>query len=108
MEIDDKKAYTEKMKGFHLPFYIHEKNARIPEDNPGQRYKVKKHKIPFSDVKKVVQEIREKREKEKYDKMMEQNEKYLRKMKFIQKTHDRLRHDKLKKIVEERKEIQSY
>jgi len=38
---------------------------------------------------------------------MEANEKYLKKMKFIQKTHDRLRHEKLKKIIEERKQSES-
>ncbi|CDW77792.1 UNKNOWN [Stylonychia lemnae] len=107
MELDIPQAYQKKLKGFHLPFFIHEKYERIPEDDPGQRYKVRFKKIPFSDVKKVVQEIREKREKDKNDKMMEQNEKYIRKMKFIQKTHDRLRQEKLKKIVEERKLIES-
>lgn len=62
---------------------MHEKYERIPEDDPGKKYKIRFKKIPFSDVKKVVQEIRDKREKDKYEKMMEQNEKYIRKMKFI-------------------------
>jgi hypothetical protein len=48
-------------------------------------------KIPFADVKKMVAEIREKREREKEKKMMEANEDYLRKMKYIEKTHDILR-----------------
>lgn len=82
---------------------MHEKFERIPEDDPGNRYKIRSKKIPFSDVRKVVEEIRDKREKDKHDKMMDANEKYIRKMKFIQKTHDRLRQEKLKKIIEERK-----
>jgi hypothetical protein len=39
----------------------------------------------------VVEEIRDKRERDKLSKLMAQNDKYLRKMKFIEKTHDRLR-----------------
>ena len=86
---------------------MHERMDRLSENDIGKKYKVRFKKIPFSDVKKVVQEIREKREKDKYDKMMMQNEEYIRKMKFIQKTHDRLRQEKLKKIVEERKILHS-
>eukprot|EP00347_Sterkiella_histriomuscorum_P016688 403352238 len=107
MELDNSQAYQKKLKGFHMPFFMHDKYERIPEDDPGKRYKIRFKKIPFSDVKKVVQEIRDKREKDKNEKTMEQNEQYLRKMKFIQKTHDRLRHEKLKKIVEERKILES-
>ena len=54
MEIDDPKAYQKKLKGYHLPFFMHEKYERIPEDDPGNRYKVRFKKIPFSDVRKVV------------------------------------------------------
>ena len=39
--------------------------------------------------------------------MRKENEDYLKKMKFIQKTHDRLRQEKLKKIVEERKKMET-
>ena len=85
------KAYTAKVKGFHNPFHIHEKLSRIPEDDIGHKYKIRNKKVPFSDVKKIVQEIRDKREKDKYEQMMEANEKYIRKMKYIQKTHDILR-----------------
>lgn len=65
MELDDKEAYQKKMKGFHLPFYMHEKLSRIPDDDPANKYKVRFKKIPFSDVRKVVEEIRDKREKDK-------------------------------------------
>jgi len=83
MEIDDKKAYKSKIKGYHMPFFMHEKYERIPENDPGNRYKIRNKKIPFMEVKKVVQEIRDKREKEKDEKMRKENEDYLKKMKFI-------------------------
>ena len=54
MEIDDLKAYQSKIKGYHMPFFMHEKYERIPENDPGHRYKVRYKKIPFSEVKKVV------------------------------------------------------
>lgn len=54
MELDYPEIYQKKLKGFHLPFFIHDKYERIPEDDPGHRYKVRFKKIPFSDVKKVV------------------------------------------------------
>jgi len=66
-----------------LAFNIRDKKSRVPEDDPGHRYKVKHKKIPFSDVKKMVEEIREKREKEKNDKLREENDKYFRRMKYI-------------------------
>jgi len=47
MEIDDFKAYQKKLQGYHLPFYMHEKYERIPEDDPGNRYKVRGKKMPF-------------------------------------------------------------
>ena len=90
------------MKGYHIPFHLHDKYTRIPEDDIANRYKIKLKKIPFQDVRRAVQEIKEKREREEQKRLMEQNEKYLKKMRFIQKTHDRLRQEKLKKIVEER------
>ena len=37
---------------------------------------------------------------------MEENQKYLQKMKYIKKTHNLLRQEKLKKIVEERKKYE--
>lgn len=55
----------------------------------------------------MVQEIRDKREKEKNEKMLIANEKYFRKMKYIQKTHDKLRQEKLQKIIEERNKNES-
>ncbi len=67
MEIDDFKAYQKKLQGYHLPFYMHEKYERIPEDDPGNRYKVRGKKMPFQEVKKMVQEIRDKREKDRQD-----------------------------------------
>lgn len=85
-----------------MPFYLHEK-ARNDGDDAGAGYKARNVKKPFSDVKKIVAEIREKREREKIEKEMALNEKYVRKMKYIQQTHDRLRQEKLKKIIEERK-----
>lgn len=54
MELDDQRSYQSKLKGFHLPFFMHEKYERIPEDDPGQKYKIRNKKLPFSDVKKVV------------------------------------------------------
>ena len=50
----------------------------------------------------MVKEIKEKREKDKEEKLREENEKYERKMKYIQNTHDKLRQEKLHKIIEER------
>ena len=83
MEIDDLKTYQGKIKGYHMPFFMHEKYERIPESDPGHRYKVRYKKIPFSEVKKVVQEIRDKRERDKDERMRKENEDYLKKMKFI-------------------------
>ena len=86
-----------------MPFYLHDKATRVEEDDIGHNYKVKNKKLPFSDVKKIVADIRDKRERDRMQKEMAMNEKYLRKMKYIQQTHDRLRQEKLKKIIEERK-----
>lgn len=98
--MDDQNLYKQKIKGFNLAFSIREKYERIPEDDPGHRYKVKNKKVAFAEVKKLVKQIREKREKAKQDKMMEANEQYMKKMRYIQKVHDQLRQVKLKKIIE--------
>lgn len=84
MELDDAKAYSNKIKGFHVGFYMNDKFTRVPHDDLGHKYKVRHRKKAFADVKKVVTEIREKREKDRLDKIMETNEKYIRKMKYIQ------------------------
>ena len=54
MGVDDKRIYMKKMKGFHLPFYLHDKNPRIPDNDPGHRYKIRNKKVPFSDVRRIV------------------------------------------------------
>lgn len=66
------------MRGYCIPFSMKDKYERIPEDDPGHRYKVKRQKIPFSEVKKAVSEIREKREKERQQKNQQANERYLK------------------------------
>lgn len=65
LEFEDPNVYRKKIKGFSLAFHIKGKNYRIPDDDPAHKYKVRYKKIPFSDVKKMVQEIRDKRENEK-------------------------------------------
>ena len=83
LEIDDLRQYQSKMKGFHMPFYLHDKATRVEDDDIGHNYKVKNKKLPFSDVKKIVADIRDKRERDRMQKEMAVNEKYLRKMKYI-------------------------
>ena len=50
---------------------MHEKLTRIPDDDPANKYKIRFKKIPFSDVRKVVEEIRVKRENDKQEKIIE-------------------------------------
>lgn len=76
--------FRQKIKGYCLAFNIRDKYERISKDDIGSRYKVKNKKHDFNDVKKVVQEIREKRERDLYIKNMDANKKYLRQMKYIE------------------------
>ena len=62
----------------------------MPKD-VGKNYIIRKKRIPFSDVKRMVKEIRDKREKDKNEKLKLVEEKYQKKMKFIEKTHEKLR-----------------
>lgn len=61
----DPNYYRKKTKGFTLPFNIRDKSMRIPEDDLANRYKVRNKKHPFANVKELVKEIRDQREKKK-------------------------------------------
>ena len=100
MEIDHKKEMRSKIHGYHLAFNTHMPQDTWNEGVIGFKYKIKNKKIPFSDVKKQVADIREKREREKERKLQEENKKYLKRMKYIQNTHDKLRQEKLAKLVD--------
>lgn len=60
------------MKGFHNPFNIVGTYTRIPADDLGHRYKVKK-KVPFSDVRAQMDQIRKARDDAKKKKEDEEN-----------------------------------
>ena len=74
MQIDDFQSYKKKIKGYCLAFSLHEK----VKEEQGTGYKVRAKKIPFKEVKKMVQEIKIKREREREQKAMEANMKYLK------------------------------
>lgn len=102
MCIDNPNEYRKMMKGYNIPFNMREKYTRVDDDDIAHKYKVRYKKIPFSDVKKMVQDIRDKREAKKQKAVEEANERYLKKMRYIKKMHEKLRQESFNKLVDER------
>ena len=58
LEIDDEKAYRNKMKGFHLPFNTKEKHLRIPDDTLFKKAK-KMDARTAAEIKRILQQRKE-------------------------------------------------